>query len=103
MKIKYLIYLEKGEKMGLKIKFRDQILELRRKMSLQLHRLLEDLTFWTFNEYEVQKCIDEYALELVEKRTGNKYKLQIIDKNKNVWGELKPEEPGCIGYFVQST
>ncbi|CUB24688.1 hypothetical protein [Bacillus vallismortis] len=88
--------------MRLKIKFRDQILELRRKMSLQLHRLLEDSAFWTFNEYEVQKCIDEYALELVEKRTGNKYKLQIIDKNNNVWGELKPEKPGCIGYFVQS-
>ncbi|AYF11368.1 hypothetical protein D3Z17_09695 [Bacillus subtilis] len=86
----------------LKLKFRNQTLELRRKMSLQLHRLLEDMTAWSFNENEAQKYIDEYELELVEKSVDNKFKLQIVDKNKNIWGELKPKEPGYIGYFVQT-
>ncbi|XBW80087.1 hypothetical protein ABRD05_16245 [Bacillus velezensis] len=90
------------EEVLLKLKFRDRTLELRRKMSLQLHRLLEDTASWSFNENEAQKYIDEYSLELVEKSEDNKFKLQIVDKNKNVWGELKPKEPGYIGYFVQT-
>ena len=73
----------------LKLKFRDQTLELRRKMSLQLHRLLEDMASWTFNENEAQKCIDEYALELVEKITGNKI-FNMLDwscnHNQNLGG-----------------
>ncbi|MEC1289511.1 MULTISPECIES: hypothetical protein [Bacillus subtilis group] len=86
----------------LKLKFRNQTLELRRKMSLQLHCLLEDMAAWSFNENEAQKYIDEYGLELVEKCVDNKFKLQIVDKNKNIWGELKPKEPGYIGYFAQT-
>ncbi|QIW80063.1 hypothetical protein [Bacillus tequilensis] len=86
----------------LKLKFRNQTLELRRKMSLQLHSLLEDMAAWSFNENEAQKYIEEYGLELVEKSVNNKFKLQIVDKNKNIWGELKPKEPGYIGYFAQT-
>lgn len=71
-------------------------------MSLQLHCLLEDMAAWSFNENEAQKYIDEYGLELVEKCVDNKFKLQIVDKNKNIWGELKPKEPGYIGYFAQT-